>query len=123
LSCIKSICKRVITFSILLCKLFVWQSLSSKPIPSQHQAFLFPPSLDSKIAANHPVRVVNDVIDKLDIDIILRKYKGGGTTSYHPRMLLKVLVYGYLNNIYSSCRIAASVKENIHFRWLAGSCQ
>jgi hypothetical protein len=72
----------------------------------QHQAFLFPPSLDSKIAANHPVRVVNDVIDKLDIDIILRKYKGGGTTSYHPRMLLKVLVYGYLNNIYSSCRIA-----------------
>ena len=86
----------------------------------QHQAFLFPPSLDSKIAANHPVRVVNDVIDKLDIDIILKKYKGGGTTSYHPRMLLKVLVYGYLNNVYSSRRIAASVKENIHFMWLAG---
>ncbi len=86
----------------------------------QHQTFLFPPGLDTKIATNHPVRVVNDVIDKLDIDIILKKYKGGGTTSYHPRMLLKVLVYGYLNNVYSSRRIAASVKENIHFMWLAG---
>src|SRR4030095_2430446 len=89
----------------------------------QNQSFLFPPSLDSMIAENHPVRVVNEVIDQLDIDIILKKYKGGGTTSYHPRMLLKVLVYGYLNNVYSSRKIAASVKENIYFMWLAGMQQ
>ena len=87
---------------------------------AQNQAFLFPPSFDSMIAANHPVRVVSEVIDKLDIDIIVKKYKGGGTTSYHPRMLLKVLVYGYLNNVYSSRKIAAGVKENIYFMWLAG---
>jgi transposase len=89
----------------------------------QNQSFLFPPSLDSMIADTHPVRVVNEVIDELDIDIILKKYKGGGTTSYHPRMLLKVLVYGYLNNVYSSRKIAASVKENIYFMWLAGMQQ
>lgn len=89
----------------------------------QNQPFLFPPSIDSMIADNHPVRVVSEVIDRLDIDIILKKYKGGGTTSYHPRMLLKVLVYGYLNNVYSSRRIAACVKENIHFMWLAGMQQ
>ena len=85
----------------------------------QNQPFLFPPSIDSMIADNHPVRVVSEVIDRLDIDIILKKYKGGGTTSYH----LKVLVYGYLNNVYSSRRIAACVKENIHFMWLAGMQQ
>lgn len=86
----------------------------------QTQAFLIPPSLDELIAANHPVRVVNAVIDGLDIDMLIKKYKGGGTTSYHPRMLLKVLVYGYLSNIYSSRRLEAVLKENIHFMWLAG---
>ncbi len=90
---------------------------------SQNQRFLFPPSLEEMIDANHPVRVVNEVIDRVDIDIIIKKYKGGGTTSYHPRMLLKVLVYGYLNNVYSSRRIEASVKENIYFMWLAGMSQ
>lgn len=90
---------------------------------SQNQQFLFPPSLDSMIDINHPVRVVDEVIDRVDIDIIIKKYKGGGTTSYHPRMLLKVLVYGYLNNIYSSRRIEASIKENIYFMWLAGMQQ
>lgn len=90
---------------------------------SQNQQFLFPPSLDSMIDINHPVRVVDEVIDRVDIEVIIKKYKGGGTTSYHPRMLLKVLVYGYLNNIYSSRRIEASVKENIYFMWLAGMQQ
>ena len=90
---------------------------------SQNQQFLFPPSVDSMIEVNHPVRVVDEVIDRVDIDIVFKKYKGGGATSYHPRMLLKVLVYGYLNNIYSSRRIEASIKENIYFMWLAGMQQ
>lgn len=89
----------------------------------QNQRFLFPPNLDEMIAVNHPVRVVNEVIDRIDIDIIIKKYKGGGTSSYHPRMLLKVLVFGYLNNIYSSRRMEAAVKENIHFMWLSGMLQ
>ena len=89
----------------------------------QNQTYLFPPSLEEMIASNHPVRVVSEVIDQIDIDVIIKKYKGGGTTSYHPRMLLKVLVYGYLNNVYSSRKIEACVKENIHFMWLAGMAQ
>jgi transposase len=89
----------------------------------QNQVYLFPPSLEDMIATNHPVRVVSEVIDSIDVDVIIKKYKGGGTTSYHPRMLLKVLVYGYLNNIYSSRKIEACVKENIYFMWLAGMSQ
>jgi len=86
----------------------------------QSQPFLIPPSLDELIDPNHPVRVVNAVIEGLDLDVLIKKYKGGGTTSYHPRMLLKVLVYGYLSNIYSSRKLEAVLKENIHFMWLAG---
>src|SRR5215204_4772952 len=89
----------------------------------QNQSFLFPPSVDDMIDANHPVRVVSEVIDRIDIDVLIKKYKGGGTSSYHPRMLLKVLVYSYLNNVYSSRKMEAAVKENIHFMWLAGMAQ
>ena len=81
---------------------------------------MLPPSLEELIEENHPVRVVNQVIDRVNIDPLLKKFKGGGTSSYHPRMLLKVLVYGYLNNTYSSRRMEAGLKENIHFMWLAG---
>lgn len=86
----------------------------------QNQAWLIPPSLDDLIDVNHPVRVVSEVIDSIDIDMLIAKYKGGGASSYHPRMLLKVLVYSYLNNVYSSRKMEAAVKENIHFMWLAG---
>lgn len=67
----------------------------------------------------HPVRVVSHVIDRIDLEPLLRKYKGGGSSGYHPRMLLKVLVYGYLNNIYSSRNLEIATKENIYFLWLS----
>ena len=71
------------------------------------------------IDPNHPVRVVNQVIDSLDIDTLIKKYKGGGSSSYHPRLLLKLLVYGYLSNQYSSRKIEQAAKQNIHFMWLS----
>lgn len=81
---------------------------------------MLPPSLEELIEKNHPVRIVNQVVDRIDIDPLLKKFKGGGTSSYHPRMLLKVLLYGYLNNTFSSRRMESALKENIHFMWLAG---
>ena len=80
---------------------------------------LIPPSLDELIKPNHPVRFLNGIIDQLNLDSLLNKYEGGGASSYHPRMLLKVLVYGYLCNIYSSRKLEDAVRENIHFMWLA----
>jgi len=81
---------------------------------------LLPPSLEEMISDNHPVRVVDRVIDGLDISCLTQSYKGGGTSSYHPRMLLKVLIYGYLCNTYSSRKLEAATCENIHFMWLVG---
>ena len=84
---------------------------------------LLPPSIDELIEVNHPVRTVNSVIDSIDLSELLKAYKGGGTSSYHPRMLLKVLVYSYLSNTYSSRKIEEGLKSNIHFMYLAGMQQ
>ncbi len=87
---------------------------------SPNQILLLPQSLEELIDPNHPVRVVNQVINSLDLDLLIRKYKGGGSSSYHPRLLLKVLVYGYLTNLYSGRKIEQATKQNIHFMWLSG---
>jgi transposase len=86
---------------------------------TQKQLSLLPPSLEELIEENHPVRVINHVIEKIDLHSLIQKYEGGGTSSYHPRMMLKVLVYAYVSNIYSSRKIESAIKENIHFMWLS----
>jgi transposase len=86
----------------------------------QNQMYILPPSLEELIAKNHPVRIVNEVIEKIDIEPLLREYKGGGTSSYNPKMLLKVMVYSYLRNVYSSRKIEEMIKENIHMMWISG---
>lgn len=91
-----------------------------KPLTS-HQSVLFPEDIGSRIADNHPVRLVDTVVDGLNIDSVLKKYKGGGTSSFHPRMMIKVLFYAYLSNIYSCRKIARSLEENIYFMWLSGN--
>ena len=88
-----------------------------------HQDQLLPPSYDELIEVGHLVRVVNEAIEKLDLKALLAQYKGGGTSSYHPKMLLKILVYAYSKKIYSSRKIAEAVRENIHFMWLSGGNQ
>jgi transposase len=84
------------------------------------QPMLLPPSLDALVPQGHPVRIVNQVIEKIDLETLTKKYKGGGTSSYHPKMLLKILVYGYLSNIYSSRRLEAAAKESVYMMWLSG---
>jgi len=87
---------------------------------SQDQLSLLPPSYDDLVPNNHPVRIVNTIIDQIDISKLEESYKGGGTSSYHPRMLLKVLIYAYLRNLYSSRKIEQALSENVHFMWLSG---
>lgn len=81
---------------------------------------LLPPDLNEMIASGHPVRIVNEILERIDISSLIRLYKPGGTSSYHPRMLLKVLVYAYINNIYSSRKIEEAVSQNIYYMWLSG---
>lgn len=87
---------------------------------SPKQAMLFPPNLDEMVPANDPVRVVDRAINQIDIRPLISTYKGGGNWGYHPKMLLKVIVYAYLRKKYSSRKMEVSLKENIFYMWLSG---
>jgi transposase len=87
----------------------------------QGQISLFPAQLDQNIAENAPVRLFNQIVDELDISAIEKTYKGGGSSSYHPRMMLKVLFYAYMNNVYSCRKIGKHLLENVHYMWLSGN--
>lgn len=89
----------------------------------QHQGLLLPPSLEELLPQDHIVRVVNTVIEQIDIEALLNEYKGGGTSSYHPRMMLKCWVFGYVMKVHSSRRLAKALREHIPFMWLSGMQQ
>ncbi len=87
------------------------------------QGLLLPPNLEEMIPEGHLVRVVDEMIERLNIEPLKRQYKGGGTSAYHPKMLLKVLVYAYTQQTFSSRKIAKALRENIYFMWLSGMSQ
>lgn len=87
---------------------------------NRKQNLLLPPSLDELVPETHMVRVVDTVIDRLDISEILSTYRGGGNSAFNPKMMLKVLVFAYLSNVYSSRRIEELLKRDIYFMWLSG---
>ncbi len=86
---------------------------------NQQQLMLLPPSLGELIPKDHACRVVNDVINSISLEPLHAAYHTIGSSSYHPQMLLKVLVYGYVSNIYSSRKLEAACKESIYFMFLS----
>lgn len=111
-------CKFVLHINNLLSK----HNMAKLAIKSDNrkQNLLLPPSLDELVPENHMVRVVDSVIDSLDISDILSTYRGGGNSAFNPRMMLKVLVFAYLSNVYSSRRIEELLRRDVYFMWLAG---
>ncbi|MGI6654835.1 MAG: transposase [Christensenellales bacterium] len=89
----------------------------------QNQVRLLPLDLNDMIPEGHMVRVVDRAIDSMDISVLYARYPGGGSSAYHPVMMLKTVVYAYASGIYSSRKIAKATRENIHFMWLTGSQQ
>ena len=79
-----------------------------------------PIDLAIDIPENHLVKIVNRAIERMNLTPLLKKYKGGGTSAYHPLMMLKVLVYAYTQKIYTARKIAKALRENIYFMWLSG---
>ena len=87
------------------------------------QTTLFPESLDDWIDENNPVRVIDAFVDALD----LRALGFGGVVpeatgrpSYHPAILLKLYIYGYLNRVQSSRRLEREASRNVELMWLTG---
>jgi transposase len=85
-----------------------------------NQLLLLPPDLGSFIPDNHLVRVVDKVINEIKLAPLFDTYKGGGASSYSPRIMLKVLTYSYIERIYTTRRIEKALKENVNFMWISG---
>lgn len=86
-----------------------------------NQTVLFPQRIDENISENAPVRIVNAIVDHLNLDNFKKLYKETGRCPYHPKMMLKVILYAYMNNIYSCRKIEQLLLRDIHYIWLAGS--
>lgn len=86
----------------------------------QNDNLLFPNCLGEFIPKNDPVRVLNTIVDNLDISRIESTYKSGGASSFHPRMLLKVVLYAYLQNVYSGRKMEQLLRRDVNFMWLSG---
>jgi transposase len=86
-----------------------------------NETVLFPSSLGERIPGDHPVRLLSRIVDGLDLTELIQTYKSGGTTPFHPRMLLKVVFYAYMNNTYSCRRIEEAMDWDIRYMWLSGN--
>ena len=86
---------------------------------NQNDNLLFPPCLGDFIAENDPVRVLNAVVDNLDLSAIESSYEGGAS-SYNPRMLTKVVFYAYLQKVYSGRKMETLLRRDVNFIWLSG---
>src|SRR6056297_3464014 len=85
------------------------------------QALLLPPDLRDWVPAEHLVWFVSDLVDELDLTAIEAYYEGEtrGQPPYHPRLMVKLLVYGYCLGVRSSRKIAQRLDEDVAFRALA----
>lgn len=85
-----------------------------------NQMVLFPQRIDEDIAKDDPVRVVDAVVESMNLADFKKLYRERGRSPYNPKMLLKVVIYAYMNNIYSCRKIEKRLLRDIHFIWLAG---
>src|SRR5215467_7334519 len=83
--------------------------------------FLLPPSLDEWLPKRHLARFVVEVIDGLDLSAMVKSYRGSGSASYHPALLLGLLVYGYTTGVFSSRKLERATYDSVAFRFIAAN--
>jgi transposase len=83
--------------------------------------FLLPPSVDEWLPERHLARFVVEVIDGLDLRLMSGDYRGSGSASYHPSMLLGLLIYGYATGVFSSRKLERATYDSVAFRFIAAN--
>jgi len=83
--------------------------------------YLLPPSVDEWLPEKHLARFIVEVIDGLDLGRMSGAYRGSGSASYHPRMLLGLLVYGYATGVFSSRKLERATYDSVAFRFIAAN--
>jgi len=87
---------------------------------NQNQLQLLPPNLSDMIAGDHLARLISHAVDTMDLSFVENQYSFNGQHAYDPRMLLKLLIYGYAIGLRGSRKLADRLKEDIVFMWLSG---
>jgi len=87
---------------------------------TQSQMLLLPPSLADFLDESHPAHVINDLVEKLDLTPLVSRYGDMGQPAYHPRLMLKVILYGFTVGVFSSRKMQRACQENLAFKYLAG---
>ena len=85
----------------------------------QKQSLVFPPRIRRFLPDDHPAVIINDIVDNMDLSILFKKLSSEGNPSYHPAMMLKVLIYAYATGIFSSRKIQRALQESVAFIYLA----
>src|SRR5467141_267909 len=83
--------------------------------------FLLPPSVDDWLPERHLARFVVEVIERLDLSAMVKSYRGSGSASYHPSMLLGLMVYGYATGVFSSRKLERASYDSVAFRFIAAN--
>jgi hypothetical protein len=83
--------------------------------------YLLPPSVDEWLPEKYLARFIVEVIDGLDLRGMSGAYRGSGSASYHPRMLLGLLVYGYATGVFSSRKLVRATYDSVAFRFIAAN--
>lgn len=91
-----------------------------RPI-NRDTGFLLPPSVDEWLPQRHLARFVVEVVDGLDLSELVKAYRGSGIASYHPAMLLGLLVYGYATKTFSSRALERATYDSVAYRFIAGN--
>jgi transposase len=92
-----------------------------KPYDNHQIQMIF--DLQEFIPAHHVARVVDEMVEAVPDEKLFTYYSGGGRSSYHPKMMLKVILFGYSQKVYSCRGIEKLLKENIPAMWLAAMQQ
>jgi transposase len=91
-----------------------------RPVDRQ-TGFLLPPSVDEWLPEKHLARFVVEVIDGLDLRVMRGSYRGSGSASYPPSLLLGILVYGYATGVFSSRKLERASYDSVAFRFIAAN--
>src|SRR5271169_2342524 len=83
--------------------------------------FLLPPSVDEWLPGKHLARIVVEVVEGLDLRAMTGDYRGSGSASYHPAVLLGILVYGYATGVFSSRKLERATYDSVAFRFIAAN--
>lgn len=83
--------------------------------------FLLPPSVDDWLPERHLARFVAEVVAGFDLRAMIGSYRGSGEASYHPQVLLGLIVYGYATGMFSSRKLERATYDSVAFRFVAAN--